>query len=63
MTGRMLAGYVSRSDGFITALTALSFDEGKLSFERLTEDMAETFVERAVVMPGRQVSVEWKFGE
>lgn len=56
-----LAKLESEAEGFTDALSGILFEDGKLSFDRLTEEMADTFVDRIHVWPGGRVEIGWKF--
>ena len=49
-------------DGFIDVLAGLSFEDGKLSFDHLTEEMADTFLEGVKVWPDGRMEIKWRFG-
>lgn len=40
----------------------LVVDTERIAVDTLTKEVADTFVERVIVKPGRQVEIEWKFG-
>lgn len=39
----------------------LAADSERISVDRLTKDVVETFVEKVIVKPGQQVEIRWKF--
>ena len=47
-------------DSMPDGLTAV--DE-KITVDKLTKEVVDTFVEKVIVMPGQLVEVEWKFAK
>ena len=56
----MVRGLEQELDSMPDGLAAV--DE-KITVDKLTTEVVDTFVEKVIVMPGQQVEIEWKFSK